>query len=234
MLDFDDVYKHDVINNSGEEVPAHSVMQLDTASATDASGRRFVGVVKPDGDGRVFFANGPNAIADGAKFKAALLGSVPLWIAYAGGDPSPGDELGPVDDSWGLSSNGSGAHVVDVNSNYSLAYVSSSPQGTCPLVHEFWIDGNPSSGSQDWEYTIDGDTQDVTLDYNDTAANVKSAFLAALTGLATDDLEVSGGPFPNVAVYVTFDSTLEVEWPPVQGTTTLNNGAAIKIRQSGG
>lgn len=105
---------------------------------------------------------------------------------------------------------------------------------SCPLVHEFYIDGNPTSGSQIWSYTIDEDTQDVDFAYDDTATDVKNEFLGAFSGLDTDDLTVTGGPFPNVAIYVQFKGGIDVTWPPVQGTTTLNSSSACKIRKSGG
>ena len=104
--------------------------------------------------------------------------------------------------------------------------------GRCELVHELYIDGNPSSGSFVWSYTIDSDTQDVTIAFDDEPADVLSAFTTAFSGVDTADLEVTGGPLPNVAIYVEFDRMLDVAWPPVQGTNTLNNSAEPKLRRN--
>lgn len=90
--------------------------------------------------------------------------------------------------------------------------------GTCDEVDEFYVQGEPSSGTADVQYTLDGDPTEepgpvadtIVIDWNATAADVKTALeshsvIADLItdGEAIDDLvSVFGGPLPNVAVYV--------------------------------
>lgn len=108
-----------------------------------------------------------------------------------------------------------------------------SPGSTCPLVHEHSIFGGvPTTGSVIWSYTIDSDTQNVTIAWDDTATEVETAFTTAFSGVSAADLDVTGGPLPNVAVYVEFGGDLDVTWPPVQGTTTFDNSAAPQLRRN--
>jgi len=51
--------------------------------------------------------------------------------------------------------------------------------GPCHYFHEFEISGGlPTEGSQIWSYTIDVTTADVTVDYDMTAAALKTHLLA--------------------------------------------------------
>lgn len=106
--------------------------------------------------------------------------------------------------------------------------------GPCPLVHQFYVDGNPTSGTQVYQYTINDITEDVTIAWNDGASEVKAAFTTAFPTIDADKFTVVGGLLPNTSVDVEFAGDLDVVWPPVFGTNSFNNSAVLKIRKSGG
>ena len=108
--------------------------------------------------------------------------------------------------------------------------------GECLYSWEFEISGgNPSSGSQVWSVVLNADTQNVTVDYNETAASLKTHLLAQFSGLATADVETEGGPLPEVPITVTwkndFANYASDDWPVTVGTNTLNNEGWMKVRQ---
>lgn len=114
-----------------------------------------------------------------------------------------------------------------------VRYASSSGGSqSCPLVWEISIAGNPTTGLVEWDVTIDGDTQTIQIEWDDTAADVKSEFTSAFSAVDSDDITAGGGPNPDVGIYLEFNGDVEPDWPPIQGTTTLDNSAHVKIRKN--
>ena len=91
------------LNVSGAVIPAYGVVQFLTnySSVSQAS--------KPEASDGLFFANGPADVAIGAR------GESQLWMrprrVLLDGLPTVGDEVGPVADSWAMSSAGTGFRV---------------------------------------------------------------------------------------------------------------------------
>lgn len=109
-----------------------------------------------------------------------------------------------------------------------------SPQ--CAYYWEFEISGgNPSSGSQVWSVTLDGDTQDVTVAFNMTASGLTIHLLAQFSGMSSDDVDTEGGPLPEIPLTVKwkkrFSGHASSDWPPTVGSNTLNNEGWMKVRQ---
>jgi len=114
---FERLFRFDVVNNSGEVIPPFACMELDYEfesgkSALSVNGSTLVvSVKKPTADNlgspERFLINGPMSIAIdgfGSAYKLPIL-QVLMDIATP---PSPGDTVGPTEDSWLLSSSGSG------------------------------------------------------------------------------------------------------------------------------
>ena len=74
---------------------------------------------------------------------------------------------------------------------------------TCDEVHEFYTNG-PTSGTFKCDYTVGGSTEELTWAYNATATQVATEF-ATHTELTSGEISVDGGPWPSVAIYVTFN-----------------------------
>jgi hypothetical protein len=109
-------------------------------------------------------------------------------------------------------------------------------EGGCAYYHEFEISGGlPTDGSQVWSYTIDTDTQNVTVDFNETAGSLKTEFLATFAGLSSADLTTTGGPLPEVPITVQWKNTAVTDvssnWPPTVGANTMNNAAWMQVHQ---
>jgi hypothetical protein len=78
--------------------------------------------------------------------------------------------------------------------------------GGCKSRNEVWklkITGTPTGGSFTIDVTVAGSQEELEFDFDFTAAEVKTE-LATHTELTTDDIETSGGPFPDAEIAVEF------------------------------
>lgn len=76
----------------------------------------------------------------------------------------------------------------------------------CVNRNEIWklkITGTPTGGDFEFPLTVNSVTETITLNFDDTAAEVKTAF-ALHSELASTDLDTSGGPFPSAEIGVEF------------------------------
>ena len=80
--------------------------------------------------------------------------------------------------------------------------------GSCPTRNEKWMIQLVGATSDDFDIslTINGVTETITIAYNATAAQVKTAF-ETHSELVSTDLETEGGPLPNTSVNVEFVGT---------------------------
>ena len=120
-------------NVSGEEIPAYGVVKLQDYVADDD----YFEAVKPDGDGSLHFVNGPVAIASNA------FGESQMWDISRIGKASGmfGEVVGPVADSWEMTTEGTGFIVFSTPDDYA---------GTAALLK----DGGSGGGQSIW-FTID-------------------------------------------------------------------------------
>jgi len=92
-------------NVAGETIPAHAVVQF---KANFSSG--YSQASKPDGSSGLFFANGFVDVAASAKGESLLWNRARLVLLD--GSPTVGDEVGPTNGSWSMSSLGTGFRVI--------------------------------------------------------------------------------------------------------------------------
>ena len=226
------LYPYDIVNRSGETIPSLSIVKLDTQGNATVNKRLMTGVTKPDGGGGLYLVTGPMAVEDDRYGKAALP-VFPVWVRYSGTAPQQGDAVGPTEDAWTVSTDGTGLTVWQVDPTRQLVLASGSSD-SCRYYWEFHLlGGKPTTGSQVWSVTIDEDTQDVTIDYDMTAADLKTELLSEFSGLSIDDVETDGGPLPEVALSVEWRS-VKPDWPPVVGANTLNNEAWMAVEDTPG
>ncbi len=95
---------------------------------------------------------------------------------------------------------------------------------------QFTVIGKPTGGTFSSAVNINGTIETITFNYNDNAAAVKTA-LAGHTQLATSDMIVTGGSFPNATVEVEFIATQAATNIPVPisdwGSLTGGSGVAV-------
>lgn len=91
-------------NMSGEEVPAFAVIQLKTNF--DGTSK----ATKPDESSGLFYTSGPVPVP-ATKFGESLLWHKPQRVLIDG-TATVGDEVGPVEDQWYMSTEGSGFRVL--------------------------------------------------------------------------------------------------------------------------
>lgn len=96
------------LNASGEEIPAYGVVQLRTNFASGLSQAS-----KPNSTSGIFFTAGDVAVASGGK------GESRLWTrprrVLVSETLSVGDQVGPLEDSWEMTTSGTGFYVIHQN-----------------------------------------------------------------------------------------------------------------------
>lgn len=121
------------VNDAGEEIPAYGVVQLRTDFDTKSHAS------KPNSTEGLFFVNGPVPIAD-TKHGESLVWSRPRAVLLDAG-AAVGDLVGPVEDSWEMTSSGSGFRVLK--------------QATSGVGVVVQIGGGGGSGSKIWFTILD-------------------------------------------------------------------------------
>ena len=110
---------------------------------------------------------------------------------------------------------------------------------SCVTVHEIRTDGTVSGGTFNLDVTIndaDGNSVTETLGtfaWNVSAATAKTEY-ETHSEIATGDIAVLGGNFPDAALYVVFRSTgtLNRHQPvPVPDSSSITGGGRIKTQQ---
>jgi len=75
-------------------------------------------------------------------------------------------------------------------------------------IWHIYVMGKPSGGTLDLTITIGTTTETITLNWDDTAAEIKTT-LATHSAIASEsNLTVTGGPFPNAVIAVEFKGDL--------------------------
>lgn len=102
------------VNNSGEQIPAGGCFRLNAVSGTAVRNNVKYGAIKPDGDDRFYYINGPVPVSDTRTLYAEQTSEI-VRALVDWGDPVEvafGDEVGPSANSWQLSNAGTGFYVI--------------------------------------------------------------------------------------------------------------------------
>ena len=101
----------------------------------------------------------------------------------------------------------------------------------CPEVHEITTTGSPSSGTATLTYTINGTGDTITINWDDTAAEVQTAF-ETHSAVTSGDVVCSGGPLPSVAVYARFAQNLASATVALPSISDSITGGDIRLRKA--
>lgn len=106
--------------------------------------------------------------------------------------------------------------------------------GGCDTQNTIWdinLLGAPTGGTFFLVVTVNSVTTNVTFNWNDSAATFKSTLAAGHSEIASADLDVTNGPFPNATMRVEFigtlASTLILAPPSNYGSITGGSGRGI-------
>lgn len=106
---------------------------------------------------------------------------------------------------------------------------------SCVTVHEIGTNGAVTGGTVILDVAIDTGsgvvTDDITLNWDDTASEVQTAF-EGHSDIAPGDILVKGGPLPDTAVYVVYLSSGNLnrdQSPPTLNTNSLT-GTNVRIK----
>lgn len=224
-------------NDSGEEIPAFGIVKITDAELLEDH-RLILLAEKPDGEEGTFYVNGGTAVGID-RFGRCAVPEGPVWALYDDAEtPANGDLWGPVNGSWELGSTGSGFTIIgDPTSGRVLV----ERGGPCPdrnEIHQITILGKPTGGTLSITLTVNSVAETDTVDWDATASEVKTA-LETHAQIAVDDIEVTGGPFPNATMQIEFVENLAataialpiLNWASLTGGTGV---AAIPSRPQSG
>lgn len=103
------------------------------------------------------------------------------------------------------------------------------PQNEIQIINVF---GSPTGGTFDLDVTVDGTTETMTFNWDDTAAEVETE-LETHSKIASGDVDCTSGPFPDAAVKVEFQGDRkETDIPimmPDHGSLTGGSGVAVLV-----
>lgn len=221
-------------NSTGASMPAFGIFRLE-------GGARVNNELIPNAElsaatgSEALYVNSAIAVADEGYGNCRSAGDGPFWVRYnTGNPPANGDVVGPVSGQTYVDDTGTGLVVIYKDTSKELVLcekLGSGGGGTCPEVHEITTTGSPSAGSADLTYTIGGTGDTITIAYDDTAAEVETAF-ETHSEVASGDVVVTGGPLPSVAVYVRFTQNLAgvaIALPSISDSITSGD---IRLRKA--
>ena len=241
-----------VRNKTGATLSRHSILAITGVEITpdenenSFTSRPVLSGDTPDGTEPVFIIL-QEPLANNAIGRATAIGPVAVCKVDILDEDHTHAKL--IDSDSELESDTSGPGVIlykeaGTGIKWAVLLLGAGESGTCDEVDEFWIEGVPTSGSGNIGYTLDRDPDaapsavydDLAFDYNETAATFLTQLLThAIGDLTTDDVEVFGGPWPNVSIYVRWKGTdfgkRSIDFPSLD-PDTLNNGAVIKMRKA--
>lgn len=196
-------------NDSGETVPAYACIQL--TGTTTLNSRVVFTADQWDGDGSddIFYFNGPIDVADGETGEA-FQPNTAQWVLYdTEGTPAFQEEWGPVSGSWEIGSDGTGFIIMGGATDGRVLAVAKGGGG-CEDRNEIWkfiIGGSPTAGSFTFDLNVLGTTEEMEFQFDDTATEVQTE-LETHTKIASGDVLVTGGPFPDVDIQIEFQGDL--------------------------
>jgi hypothetical protein len=133
------------INDAGAEIPAYGVIQLRTNYDTTSH------ALKPDGTTGLFFVNGPVPVAS-TKRGESLVWNRPRTVLLDGS--SVGREVGPVEASWQMTSEGTGFRVLKQAVAGVGVVVQVGGGGTGGGGHRIWFDITSVTCNEDLTKTL--------------------------------------------------------------------------------
>lgn len=222
-------------NASGQAVPARGIIQITDALAIGRA--RVLKAVKPiddDADKLLYYINGPTEIPNN-KTGQASRGLHATWALFdsADGTPEFGEEWGPKDGSWKLRKGEKGFIIVgEPNGDDEVLVVQEFSSNDCPNNFRIVVVGNPTAGAFDMNLALPGGTDAITLNWDDTAAEVKTAIEGHAHWDADFEVDTGDGPFPMTSISIQLGGSLasQVIAALTISNITLSGGARSGVR----
>lgn len=205
-----------VANSTDDDLPAYSVLELQRAliEPTDdenayKSAIQFNGI-KTENDNTLLFGITQQFLSSGAVDDATMLTGV-TFARLTGA--TGGTWAKAATDQYTLEVDSDGPCRIlydpgeDTSERIAVVRIGDGGGGggcTCPEIHEFSTNG-ATSGTFSTTYTLDADSDVITWDWDASASEVETAFLAGSL-FTSGDITVSGGDWPHVAIYVKFNT----------------------------
>lgn len=122
------LYPRPFVNQSGETIPAFAIFEMG-GWVDDSKGVSVFRAVKPTKDGKVYYVNGPVAVASGSNGWAAKADG--HWILWEGNSsPQLNQEWGPRAGSWAIHADGKGGFIINADPRGAAAPPPGFPTGS--------------------------------------------------------------------------------------------------------
>lgn len=119
-------------NESEETIPPYSIAEVQNTELVGGK-RPKVLITKPTGNGVLFVATGPIPLLPDGGYDEQVVHARSFdtrrWVKYSGDAPEHGDTVGPTEDSWEVSTDGTGYRVWGVDETKGLALIEQVPEG---------------------------------------------------------------------------------------------------------
>ena len=227
----------DVVNDAGETIPCHAVVEVTGGAFYEGdsgdSQDYYLNVDQPSGEDALTYIAHNKSTLDGQLLKISRTYPQLALIDTAPTTPTAGDEWGPASGEWHLTDTGTGyliLHVLDETNGIALV---SRLTGGCTAANckmQLTVFGSPTGGTFDIDLLVDGTTDTLTFNYDDTAAEVKTE-LATHTNLTTAEIDTTGGDFPDATVEIEFKGDVaESSIPlPLLDWSSLTGGTGVGV-----
>lgn len=106
---------------------------------------------------------------------------------------------------------------------------------TCPEIWCF-LPLAPTAGTFDVTFSVGGTSDTITIDYNESQSGWDTA-LKTHSELTGEEYTLEGGPFPNVALYITWTGTVDDDilgsYPTIDETLLTGSVTMFKFSKGG-
>lgn len=222
-------------NTSGMAVPARGIIQItDALTIGRARVLKAVRPINESADKLLYYINGPTQIANN-KTGQATRGLTATWALFdqADGTPEFGEEWGARNGTFKLRKGEKGFIIVgEPNDDHEVLVVQEFAVESCPNAFRIIVVGNPTTGAFDLTLVLPGGSDTLTLNWDDTAAEVKTAIEGHAHWDPDFDVETGDGNFPMNSISIQFGGSLNSEHinAPTAGNITLSGGARTGVR----
>lgn len=235
-----------VKNMSGEDIPPYAVM-LVTGVERLPNNRIALKVDKfttdrdSDAPPNLLVNTGTTIRISGAEQygHGTIPDAEPIWVRFDGSSSPPtfGQQWGLEDDEWDLKSDSDESPftiigLADFEAERVLATFVQEGGEPCPNAFRIIVVGNPTTGTFDLTLELPDGSDTLTLNWDDTAAEVQTAIESHAHWSSDYDVETADGPFPTNSISIQFGGGLSGEHidAPTVDNITLSGGARSGVR----
>lgn len=223
-------------NDSGETVPAYAVIRI-TGVGDEGSMGFVLTADKPneETDSYRYYVNSGLAVAADTYGKCTeAMSPIPVLIDESEGDLEFGQEVGPEDDEWKVTSEGEGFIFLGYFTDAAVFVTKQSGGGHCEQNEQRQIsfNGTPTGGSWVMTLVVNGVSSNLTVPYNASATSLRTLIEGhSEVGAGNVTVTGTGSSFPGGAMLVEFTGDLANQpiGAMIQNVNGLTGGTGVGV-----